>query len=314
MVWEGKPAFIGVLRDITAREEAEAVLGESDRLHRDLLEALPDAMTIHQDGKLVYVNAAAVRLFGAESRDDLVGQDSYLHVPPEFIPEQQARRNKVMKERCHLPPIEQQRVRLDGSIVDVETASSFILWQGRPAGVGVLRDISARKEAENNLAETGRRLSAVADHIFGAVDQRVQSPDGTISFSYVSAGVREVIGLTSHQIIEDASIFVDSIREDFRDRYHDHFRQSAADLVPSNFEFPIIRHDGSLRWLHTSGRPQRRANGSVVWDGVMLWDPNDRLVLWNDRVAKYHLDPTVFRDGLAFDDMLVLPHQDRQGR
>ena len=50
MVWEGKPAFIGVLRDITAREEAKAVLGESDRLHRDLLGALPDAMTIHQDG------------------------------------------------------------------------------------------------------------------------------------------------------------------------------------------------------------------------------------------------------------------------
>jgi len=195
------------------------------------MEALPDAMTIHQDSELVYVIAAAVHLFGAESRDELVGQDSYLHVPPELISAQQARRNKVLQEPRPQPPVEQRRVRLDGSIVEVETVSSFILWQGRPAVVGVLRDISARKEAENNLAKTERRLSAVADHILGAVYQRVRSPDGAISYSYVSAGARDVVGITSDQITEDASVFVDAIREDFREQYRDHFRQSATDIV-----------------------------------------------------------------------------------
>ena len=48
--------------------------------------------------------------------------------------------------------------------------------------------------------------------------------------------------------------------------------------------------------------------------GFMLWDPNDRLVLWNVRVANYHLDPSVFREGQAFEDILVLPHKNRQNR
>jgi len=48
--------------------------------------------------------------------------------------------------------------------------------------------------------------------------------------------------------------------------------------------------------------------------GFMLWDPNDRLVLWNVRVANYHLDPSVFREGQAFEDILVLPHKDRRNR
>jgi PAS domain S-box-containing protein len=335
-----------VLRDITARKEAEALLVESDNRYRDLLEALPDAMTIHQDGNLVYVNAAAVHLFGAENADQLVGQDSYQQVPPELIPIQRTRRDKVLKERCTLPPLEQQRIRLDGSMVDVETVSSFILWQGRPAVVGVLRDISARKEAANTLAETERRLSAVADHILGAVYQRAQSPDGKISFSYVSAGVREVTGLTPEQITRDASEFINAVREDFRDEYRAHFRHSAEHMVPSDIELPITGPDGSLRWLHTSGRPQRRADGSVVWDGLMidvtekkiaqekaernhqwllraigsmpsgfmLWDPDDRLVLWNKRVAGYHPDPAIFREGLSFEDLLVLPCEDVRRR
>jgi PAS domain S-box-containing protein len=346
MMWEGKPAFIGVLRDITARKEAEALLAESESRYRDLLEALPDAMTIHQDGKLVFVNAAAVRLFGADNAGELVGQDSNRQVPPELISLQQTHRDKVLKERCTLPPVEQQRVRLNGSVVDVETVSSFIMWQGRPAVIGVLRDISERKDAEKVLAATERRLGAVTDHIPGAVYERVQSPDGKISFSYVSAGVHEVTGLTSEEITQDASLFINSIREDFREEYREHFRHSADQMMPSNIEFPLTGPDGSLRWLHTTGRPLRRADGSVVWDGIMidvtetkiaqeiaernhqwllqaissmpvgfmLWDPDDKLVLWNQRVANFHPDPTVFREGLSFEDLLKTPYEDVRGR
>ena len=346
MMWEGKPAFIGVLRDISARKEAEALLAESESRYRDLLEALPDAMTIHQDGKLVYVNAAAVNLFGAESADQLVGQDSYQHVPPELIQIQRERRNQVLRERCTLPPLEQKRIRGDGSIVDVETVSSFILWQGRPAVVGVLRDISARKEVENTLAETERRLSAVFNHIPGAVYERVQSPDGKISFSYISAGVHEVTGFTPEEITRDAAPLVKIIREDIRDKYLAHLKHSAEHLEPSVFELPIIRRDGQLRWLHSSGRPRRRADGAVVWDGIMmdvtekkiaqeeaernhqwllqavgsmpvgflLWDPDDRLVMWNKRMTTYHLGPSKFKEGMAFEDLIKWPYEDIKDR
>ena len=265
MMWEGKSAFIGVLRDITARKQAEALLADEENRYRDLLNALPDAMFIHLDGVLVYVNEAALKLLGAERRDQLIGQGAYQQIPTELIPLQRARRDKVLRERCTLPPADQQRIRLDGSIVDVETVSSFILWQGKPAVVGVVRDITARKEAEKFLAETERRLGAVTDHIPGAVYERVQTLDGDVSFSYVSAGVHEVTGLTPQQITQDSSVFTNTIRADFRDKYKAHFEHSATNLVPSDIEFPAIAPDGSERWLHTSGRPQRRADGSVVW-------------------------------------------------
>jgi PAS domain S-box-containing protein len=309
-----------------------------------MLEALPDAVVISVDAKIVFANAAALEMFGAKDAAELVGRDAHSLAPADLRGSQRARRQKVLAEQCTLPPTEQKRVRLDGTLFDVETVATFMMWEGKSAFIGVLRDITARKAAELNLAETERRLSAVADHILGAVYQQVQSPDGTVTFSYVSAGVCEVTGLMPEQIIDDPAQFIDTIREDFRGQYRAHFRKSAADLVPSDFEFPIIRQDGCLRWIHTSGRPQRRVDGTVVWDGVMfdvtdkkiaqenaernhqwllqaidsmptgfmLWDTDDRLVLWNNLASSYHHDPAMFREGLSFEDMLQLPYEDRK--
>ncbi|MDA0653634.1 MAG: PAS domain S-box protein, partial [Proteobacteria bacterium] len=212
--------------------------------------------------------------------------------------------------------------------------------------VSVYSDITELKAREQTLKDSERRYRKMLEVLPGAVYERVQSPDGKILFSHVSAGVHEVTGLTPEEIINDASIFIKSIRADFRDQYRAHFRHSADHMVPSDIVFPLTGPDGSLRWLHSTGRPQRRADGSIVWDGIMidvtekkivqeiaernhqwllqaigsmpigfmLWDPDDRLVLWNERVANYHPDPTLFREGLFFDDMLILPHQDVQNR
>lgn len=337
---------VAIYADITDLKKREQALQESEVRHRQMLEALPDAVVISVDSRVVFVNAAAVGMFGAKDTGDLVGRDVHSLAPPELRDTQRERRRKVLTEQCTLPPTEQQRVRLDGTVFDVETVATFMMWQGAPAFIAVLRDISARKRAIRILAETERRLGVVTDHIPGAVYERVQSPDGKVSFSFVSAGVREVTGLTPEDITRDAGLFVGSIREDYRDRYRSHYRHSADRMVPTDIEFPIIRPDGSLRWLHNTGRPLRRDDGSVVWDGIMidvtekriaqeiaernhqwllqaigsmpagfmLWDPDDRLLLWNDRITRYHPDPTVFRKGLSFEDMLKLPYEDLRAR
>lgn len=331
---------VAVYADITDLKDREEALAESEQRYREMLEATPDAMTVHLDGRLVFVNAAAVRLYGADSPEQLVGTDSYDLVPPELMEMQRERRDIILSERCALPAVEQKRIRLDGTLVDVETASSFIMWEGKPAVVGVLRDISSRKKAEQALAETERRLSAVTDHIPGAIYERVLASDGTISFSYVSAGVFEVTGLTAEQIMEDFQLFVDSIHDEFRKPYLDGLRQSARDLVPVNVELPITGPDGATRWLQSKGYPRKRSDGAVVWDGVMidvteqkmaqesaarhhhwldeaidnmpsgflLWDKQDKLVLWNKRVVRYHPDQELFKEGTSFEEFIQAPY------
>jgi PAS domain S-box-containing protein len=327
---------VGVYSDLTEIKQREQRLRCSENLHRELLETLPDAVFIHIDEKIVFVNAAAVRLFGAESADQLIGKDPLSFVPEEDRALQLERRKTVLNKHDQLDPAEQRRVRLDGSIVDVETVATFIDWEGVTAFLRVVRDISARKEVEAAYEETERRFSAVTDNMPGAVFQRVMESSGKLSFSYASAGIKEITGLSPEELRDDLAPFVNLIRPDFRDEYFRNLQESAENMSPLSMEFPLTKKDGSAAWLRSMGSPHPRDDGAIVWDGVvmdvteqrqleegarqahlwllqaiktmpngfMLWDKEDRLVLWNHRVMTYHPNPAVYSKGASFEDVV----------
>ncbi|MEE8332436.1 MAG: PAS domain S-box protein, partial [Alphaproteobacteria bacterium] len=125
-------------------------------------------------------------------------------------------------------------------------------------------------------------------------------------------------------------------------------KASADDLTPLDIDIPITDMDGNSIWLRSKGLPHRRPDGAVIWDGVviditdfkqaderarrnhqwlldaigsmpscfMLWDQSDRLVLWNRQCTEFYPEPEIFREGMAFDEVLKAPHQsvlDAQG-
>ena len=76
--------YWGVGRDITERKQAEQLLQDSQSQYQALVEWSPLGMSVHQDGKIVYVNPAAMRLWGAASDDELVGTPIEARFHPQF--------------------------------------------------------------------------------------------------------------------------------------------------------------------------------------------------------------------------------------
>jgi len=143
-----------VLYDITERQRAEAALRESEDRFRAVVEgaAMPVFVTVEM--KFSYLNPAALQLLGATTPDQVLGQPILSRIHPDCHAGIQARAVKVFQgQRGVAPPQAEVYLKLDGTPVPVEATASPITYQGQPAAVVFLQDITERKrlEAANTL-------------------------------------------------------------------------------------------------------------------------------------------------------------------
>ena len=145
--------------DVHERVSAEAALHESEQRFRALVEWTPEAIVVHRDGTLIYVNPAAVRMFGATSAEDLVGRSMLELIHPDFHQIVLDRVKKGLEDDLGAPLIEIRYLKLDGTTIEAEVQGTPIIYDGAPAIHVALRDVTARKQAEEALGNAGDRLS-----------------------------------------------------------------------------------------------------------------------------------------------------------
>ncbi len=138
-----------VLRDIAQQRRATMALRESEERYRQLVELCPDPIVVHCDGRFVYANAAAAALAGAADATDLVGRSTVEFTPPE--PLVRSQRDSTAAATPDGAAFEGPIVRLDGQIIDVESTRMRVMYEGQPAVLLVVRDITERKRAEEAL-------------------------------------------------------------------------------------------------------------------------------------------------------------------
>ncbi|HEY9858207.1 MAG TPA: PAS domain S-box protein, partial [Candidatus Obscuribacterales bacterium] len=143
---------------------AEAALRESEERYRQLVELCPDAIFIQQGGKFLFLNPAAVQLYGATCVEDLIGTSVLERVHPDYRASVQDRIRQIQQSQIPVPVIEQKLCCLDGRVVDVEVTAIALAYQGEPAIQVVLRDITARKQAEaaSRLTDFSFECSSIA--------------------------------------------------------------------------------------------------------------------------------------------------------
>ncbi|MGO9355495.1 MAG: diguanylate cyclase domain-containing protein, partial [Mycobacterium sp.] len=136
-----------------------------EQRYRRLVDHSPDAICVHDGGRVVYVNPAGVRWIGAQSSAQLVGHVITEFVHPDSIPAMLARIASLRHEGDASPPAEAVMLRFDGTTLDVEAVTVLTVWEGRPAYQVIFRDLSAQKAAEAAL----RCQAALATHVSDAI-------------------------------------------------------------------------------------------------------------------------------------------------
>lgn len=163
---EHDPDAEGVSATDDTPAELSRARGESaDDRYQRLLEHSPDAICVHQNGRLVYVNKAGVRWIAAPSADALVGQAITAFVAPESIPAMLERISALRHQGDISEASEAVLRRFDGTQLDVEAVSVLTVWNGDPAYQVIFRDITAQKAAQAAL----RFQAALANHVSDAI-------------------------------------------------------------------------------------------------------------------------------------------------
>jgi PAS domain S-box-containing protein len=142
------------------RREADQALRESEERYRRLVESSPESTCICAAGHFVYVNAACVKLFGAQSPLDLIGKPFLDSVDPNYR-ELVAEYLRQAAGGSDGPLMEQSIQRFDNSTVLVETVARSISYHREQAVQILCRDITARKFMEEQLHH-GERMDAIS--------------------------------------------------------------------------------------------------------------------------------------------------------
>ena len=164
-------AAAGLVGASIKQERGEVALRETEERYRRLVELSPDAIIVHSEGRFVFANSAAARLFGAETPDGLIGRAVLEVVHPDYWDTVTQRIQQETVEGQPVPLIEEKFVRLDGAVIDVEVAGIPLTYAGRPAGQIVVRDITDRKRVEADLRQRNEYLSALHDTALGLMNR-----------------------------------------------------------------------------------------------------------------------------------------------
>ena len=133
--------------------------------YRRLVELSFDGIVVHSGGRILSVNPPAVKLFGAETSDQLVGELMLDFVHPDYQAVVEERIQKAREEGTGAPLIEEKLIRLDGQEVDVEVTATPTTYEGRPAVQVAFRNISARKHMEHALRENERQYRSSVENL-----------------------------------------------------------------------------------------------------------------------------------------------------
>jgi PAS domain S-box-containing protein len=142
-----------------------AALADSEQRFRKLVEALPDALFVISQERIVFGNPSGVRLLGAERPEQIVGKELSEIVHPSSLASIRRRIQNSYKTGVAAPAAEHVLLALDGSPVEIESASIPILWRGSPATEAIVRDIRERKRAEARLRQYEKAVEGLEEMI-----------------------------------------------------------------------------------------------------------------------------------------------------
>jgi PAS domain S-box-containing protein len=245
--YRGRPAALGVARDITERKQAEEALAESRQRYRGLVEKINDwAWEVDANCVYTYASPRALELLGY-APEEIVGKTPFDFMPPDEAERARNAFRPICRARKPLELLENTLVRKDGRLVTVETSGMPMFAEdGSFQGyTGIDRDVTSRKQAEEALREKEYLLSE---------SQRIGhigtwSGDPVTNAGTWTPEMYRLFGVSPDTFVPTVDTFLALLHPDDRSAMREWMRAALAGEHPGGLEVRVPLPDGSVRVL-----------------------------------------------------------------
>ena len=162
-----KAQFSELLKKVESavrRRRAENSLKESEEKYRNLIERATDGIVVLQDSKIRYCNQHSADFIGY-SIPDVTGKLFTDFVAPEELPQLQKNYERRMAGEKFPGTYETVLIRKDGSRIFAELNAGLVDYEGKPADMLIIRDITQRKQMEEELQKKNADLHAALEKL-----------------------------------------------------------------------------------------------------------------------------------------------------
>ncbi len=166
---DGGESLLGTALDITARKQIERDNLQREMPYQRLIDSLPEAVLMHCDARVTFVNAAAITLFGGANAGDLLGKRIEHYIAAPSIADARER-FAALHYGVDVDTGFQERLlkKLNGEVFSAEVAVRLVTIDGRRCVQAIVRDIGAQKKTQMELRLANERLLHLSAHTLEA--------------------------------------------------------------------------------------------------------------------------------------------------
>ena len=257
-------------RKVTNSGTIEKSLAEEASIYRRIVDETNEAIFIIQDGMIKFFNKATLELTGYSAEEDLVCQaiETFVYLDDRDLVNQYHTR-RLQGDKAHFR-YEYRFVCQDGTVKWGEMNSSLIMWQGKPAGLCLVTDITERKLAEKALRESEQKFRRITENSTDALWQL--TPD--LVFTDIVHSRKKLLGYEPDELLGKPiwEVLAPDKVERLRQKIAGSIKLLLSDregFVPEPYEIENVRPDGTTVWTESIVSPVFNNEGNLIaFEGI----------------------------------------------
>jgi PAS domain S-box-containing protein len=277
------------LRDITGRKRMAEELRRSEQQWRILFDHTLDGIVLcdPKSGKVVLTNQAAADIFGFGTPERIIGTTLLERIPEEDEDREQVARVFTKDISSNLHKVRDFRVRTeDGRMIWISVLPTMTSYQGEPAVLLSVRDITAPKQAEEALRESEQKFK----QIFTNVNDEIVFVDLTGKVLDVNERATDISGYSRDEVIGRNVAELPIFSPETLARMAELMAKASEvqGVAEPLSEITVIHKDGHQMYVQVSSCPIRGAQGELVGFCAIIRDITERKRIEMDLRMRTH--------------------------